>query len=54
MASGTFVREIAAKYGVHRVALTNHVRAAGMKPCSRGLEQPATNEATRLYTDEEW
>lgn len=48
--SGTLVRDIAEKFDVHRVTVSNLVEAAGMTPRSRGLGPQQVIEAADLYT----
>ncbi len=52
--SGMLVREIAAKFGIHRITVTNLVNVAGAPVRFRGLEPRAIKEASRLYKEEGW
>lgn len=47
--AGILVREIAKKFGVHRVTVSNIVEAASLAPRARGLAPDQVEEASKLY-----
>ena len=47
--SGMLVRNIAVKFGIHRVTVSNLIEAAGHKLRSRGLNADQIKEASELY-----
>lgn len=47
--AGATVYELAARFGIHRVTVSQHLHRQGVSMRRRGLTSPQANEALRLY-----